>query len=270
MKQEKKKRTAKVLFGFMIIGIILLVIFAIFIGIIWKVNPEILREAKHLLSPPQAANQTIIIENQTVTNNTTIDQKTNFWDVIKQIVGGLFAIVIFTGIIIAIIIFTKKVKKPLGKDEVIKIHREILSVNEGHYRLEKSSPNDDYGGTFLYYHKYYDGVGKEASSHPRAVSFWSLQKVPENTPLAMISRHLLIWLDTSIKNRGEVLDNCTGPIAGETWKDWQKWKHDQNYNVIGAKSSPMVNMDILTPEQQRDMKERWEEATKQAMFGSEQ
>lgn len=269
MKQEKKKRTAKVLLGLMIIFIVVMVVFAGFIGILYKINPEILREAKHLVSPPKAANQTVIIQNQTVTNNTTIDQTTNFWDVIKQIIAWLFVVIILAGVIVAIIMFTRKVKRPLGKDEVVRIHREVLNNNEGHYRLEKSDNDDSFGGTFLYYHKYYDGVGKEASSHPRAVTFWSLEKLPQNTPLSMVPRQFLVWLDTSIKNRQEVIDNCTGPIAGETWKDWQRWKHDQNYNVTGAKSSPMVNMDILTPEQQREFKEKWDQAARDAMFGGD-
>jgi hypothetical protein len=257
--REKRSAARTLVIIFVVLIFILAAVGGIILFINW-LNPDIMSEVRTLLAPVPS-NPTTIIQNQTINNIT--DQRTTFWDSFRLILWMGFALLVIVGVIAAIVMHGRnKMLKELSKAEIIRIHRDdIINSDDGHYRLGLSHSGDAFSGTLLLYHPYYDGTDiKTGKSFPRAVTFWSIDKVPPNTPVMQVSKDKWLWVDTPTENREKAIDKGSGPWPGQDHHDWQRWKYQQRHGLLGAPMSPIVDEQFMTPEEQKKLKEQFGEA----------
>jgi len=265
MTTQKNRSAAKKLMIITIAIIMILIFIGIVLFVLNGLFPEQMQEAKRLISGPKPANQTIIIQNQTINQN--INQQTNFWDFAGQILWMVFALAIIIGGAVMVVVFSKKsLKKELSKAEVIEVHREIINSDDGHYRLGMSNSGDNFTGTLLMYNPYYDGTDlKSGNSFKRVVTFWSLDKIPPNTPMSQIPKHRLLFVDSPINSREKAINDGQGPVPGMNFQDWERWKYQQRHGLRGAPLSPIADEALMTPEEQKTWKEKLSQAVQEAM-----
>jgi hypothetical protein len=259
-----QKKKGKKIVGVIILIIIVLMLIGIFLLFLNYKYPGLLQSVFTPIKTPE--NHTTIIQNQTV--NQDIDQRTSVWDFFKWSFSFIALLVFLAGVMFLVIIMLKKKVNPkLGRDDVIRLHKELINHNHGHYRLEKKGTEDSYHGSLLLYHPYYDNDYKTGKSYPRAVTFWSLNKLWTNTPISYIPRQDLLCVDSSTRNKQDAWDNAIGPIPEMNWKDWLRWKHDLRYGLIGAQSSPVAEEQYMTPEQQKQWHEKIRQISEDIAIG---